>query len=1447
MANQFTGQIYEISADLTEPLVIENFDITKDAVQLVGAAAAYSIETVDGNVQISTPEGTLLATITGVTELSPYAGYNPPEASYLVSLENEFFDTYVESYFFEPIYPVQNPDVEELIAAGEYTSYYDHFLKAGQFELREDTFLAGTDGDDTMYSVGYETVLVGVPITKAQYREGIDVVATDLGTGQVDTLYGGAGKEAIFVLGNSDIFNETAQSFYVGEGEADYALIKDFTSGDRIFLGSDAAGFTQEVVDGSTQISKDGDLIAIVEGVTELAVREDDNKELVAADTQTPTAAYTKGTTGDDVIYTNDRQGEAIAVPVTTTEDGTVVASSTGVGEFDTIYDSRGVFSYYLGFRTVDSPDTPQSLYVGNGDEDYALIKNYDPIADKGIYLAGKIDDYELEVVDGNTRISKDGDLISVVENTTLIPEFEDEGYTLVFSAEDEVYDETLKPYFNETLYLENNPDVQTAIAAGEYESGYEHFLQVGLLEGRYGFYNGTDGNDEVFGAYGVGNSYVSGVPLTGFDPATEQFTTDSTGTGAIDNLSGGVLTNKFILGSNGQPFYVGNGDEDYAIIGANISGFDPLKDFIYAAGSFSDYTVETVEVPIEESSAEMQTNTNISYQGDLVAVLSGVEVTLEEYSLGQDDAFAFVSPENTGLEPDAASPFTGETYEISADLTEPLVIDNFDLTKDAVQLAGAFGDYTLETVDGNLNISKGETLVATITGVAELKQFTGSTPEDSTYLVSTGNEFFSTYAEPYFYEDIYPVQNPDVDELIASGQYTSYYDHFLKAGQFEEREDTFFIGTEGNDTLYALGYETVLVGVPIEDAVYRPSIDVVPSSLGEGEIDTLYGGNTFEAIYVLGSSNLLNETPQAFYMGQGDADYALIKDFSPNDIIRLGDDTTKFSQEVVDGNLEISKDGDLIAIVENNTELLVTAGDEGYNLVNAQAFIEGTAEDDTIALSGTDVDGRAIGVDLVINEKYQQVATSNGTGEVDTFNFVDTEAANYIYLGYVTENSPDTPETFYLGNGDADYALIQNVNGVLDYPVLVPGKFEDYEVEIVDGDTRISKDGDLVAIIEDDVFVPENEADGYLNLYSAESQFYVDNSQPFFNENIYLANNPDAADAVAADQYASGFEHFMKVGLLEGRYAYYGGTSGDDGISAIGNSYVLGVPITEFDAKTEQFTTETTGTGEVDGLTGTVGINKFILGGNGESFYLGEGAEDYATIGGFDLLKDYLFLGGTFEDYSLETVEGNLNISKDGDLVSVVEGIESLEVYSGETPEGGFYLVGGEAEPQPTEPTTPIFGTTDGDTLNVTDKNQLVFAGGGNDLVDATASQSGNRIYGASGDDTFILGQGDSLIGDTGSDRFFVQTGGDNLLTGGAGADQFWLASAETPQSLNTVTDFTLGEDVLGIGGLGASFDSLTLTQQGENTLIAFDGNDLALLNQIQASSLTASNFAFA
>ncbi|MGB3636703.1 MAG: hypothetical protein WBA39_03800, partial [Rivularia sp. (in: cyanobacteria)] len=78
---------------------------------------------------------------------------------------------------------------------------------------------------------------------------------------------------------------------------------------------------------------------------------------------------------------------------------------------------------------------------------------------------------------------------------------------------------------------------------------------------------------------------------------------------------------------------------------------------------------------------------------------------------------------------------------------------------------------------------------------------------------------------------------------------------------------------------------------------------------------------------------------------------------------------------------------------------------------------------------------------------------------------------------------------------------------------------------------------------------------------------------------------------------------------------------------------------------------------------------------------------------------------------------------------------------------------------------------------------------------------------------------------------------GGNNIMSGGAGADQFWIVSGEIPEAANTIVDFEVGTDVIGIFGsasLGIDADSLTLTEMDGNTEVAFGGNTLAMVNGV-------------
>ena len=156
------------------------------------------------------------------------------------------------------------------------------------------------------------------------------------------------------------------------------------------------------------------------------------------------------------------------------------------------------------------------------------------------------------------------------------------------------------------------------------------------------------------------------------------------------------------------------------------------------------------------------------------------------------------------------------------------------------------------------------------------------------------------------------------------------------------------------------------------------------------------------------------------------------------------------------------------------------------------------------------------------------------------------------------------------------------------------------------------------------------------------------------------------------------------------------------------------------------------------------------------------------------------------------------------------------------------------------------IIDTGSGNDKIYVSRNDRAFGSDGNEEFDARDGKGENRMSGGAGDDTFYLGSNDRALGGNGNDKFFVGLGGGNLLSGGAGADQFWIVNAELPKAANTVLDFQVGTDVIGISGaksLGITTANLTLTQVGSDTSIMFGGQTLAMLSGIQASTLSVTN----
>ena len=150
------------------------------------------------------------------------------------------------------------------------------------------------------------------------------------------------------------------------------------------------------------------------------------------------------------------------------------------------------------------------------------------------------------------------------------------------------------------------------------------------------------------------------------------------------------------------------------------------------------------------------------------------------------------------------------------------------------------------------------------------------------------------------------------------------------------------------------------------------------------------------------------------------------------------------------------------------------------------------------------------------------------------------------------------------------------------------------------------------------------------------------------------------------------------------------------------------------------------------------------------------------------------------------------------------------------------------------------------GDDTIFVNKGDRAFGSDGNDTIDARDGKGGNRLSGGLGNDTFFLGSNDRALGGDGNDIFRVGLGSNNLLSGGAGADQFWIVNVELPKAANTVLDFQLGTDVIGISGavsLGITTSTLKLNQVDGDTAIVFNNQTLATLTGIQASSLNLTN----
>ena len=139
------------------------------------------------------------------------------------------------------------------------------------------------------------------------------------------------------------------------------------------------------------------------------------------------------------------------------------------------------------------------------------------------------------------------------------------------------------------------------------------------------------------------------------------------------------------------------------------------------------------------------------------------------------------------------------------------------------------------------------------------------------------------------------------------------------------------------------------------------------------------------------------------------------------------------------------------------------------------------------------------------------------------------------------------------------------------------------------------------------------------------------------------------------------------------------------------------------------------------------------------------------------------------------------------------------------------------------------IGGTAQGDTLS---EIEDLFGSGFADTL--TGDDGENFLYGFAGND-FLFGEDgeDVLTGGAGTDQ----------LSGGAGADRFVF---ESGWGTDDITDFQDGIDVLDFRKLsGVTFNDLSISQDGANTVIEYSGNSVILANTL-VSTVDETDFLF-
>ena len=331
----------------------------------------------------------------------------------------------ISSSYNEQTYLEANPDVAAAVAAGVFSSGLEHYAFHGQFENRAGVAADGIvpPGSFSMFDESFYLSIypdVAAAVAAGGFSSGFDHFQQfGLQEGRISsTLW----NEGAYLATNPDVAAAVAGGAF-GSGLHHFALHGQLENRRGVFPGAVVPfGFNEEFY-----LLDNPDVAAAVNAGGFGSGLEHYNE--FGQFEGRPTVFG--GTSGSDLVVGfggledgfNVITGVAVE-PTRVFENGEFIRAdvnfvSFGVGEFDTLVGSVGVDVFELGVPTLIAPTVlSEPFYVGRGNADFATIKNFERGEDI-ITLAGSISDYRFDPSNGNFNIFFSGDLVGRVEGVT--------------------------------------------------------------------------------------------------------------------------------------------------------------------------------------------------------------------------------------------------------------------------------------------------------------------------------------------------------------------------------------------------------------------------------------------------------------------------------------------------------------------------------------------------------------------------------------------------------------------------------------------------------------------------------------------------------------------------------------------------------------------------------------------------------------------------------------------------------------------------------------------------------------------------------------------------------------------------------------------------------------------------------------------------------------------